>query len=413
MLVIRQSGLLQSWAAIADDQAQAALIRAQPPLSQVISQVGTSRDAEPTVAIRARSAIPHLPLLARVALAYIGSRIVLAIVLLDRFHLHRQLWENALSVWDGKWYLRIAQLGYPSHISHSLSNLGKAGSDPAFFPVFPMIVRAVASVTGHHWIVTGVAIATGAGCGAVMALTSLVRDAAGERAGFQAGVLLAFAPASYFLSVPYADGLAIMLCAVFLLSIRREQWTRAAVFGLLATATSVLALPLVVVAAVAAFTSPDRRAWRVPFITPFGALGYFGYLWVHAGTPFGWWDAERFGWHHRLDLLSAVHWLSSRNGISVVEVLSVALAMLGIVAMWKKPLPRSWSLYSVLVLVGVVTDGALFLTPRFVMDAFGLTSAFGVALPQRWFPRAVAGSAVAMVSVALAYTVHPSFFFQP
>jgi hypothetical protein len=340
---------------------------------------------------------------------------VLAVTLLGLFHFHRRLLENALSVWDSKWYLRIAQFGYPSHISHSISNLGKIGSDPAFFPVFPMIVKALAAVTGHHWVATGVAVATITGCGAVVAVAALVRDTSGDRAGFQAGVLLAFAPASYFLSVPYADGLAIMLCAMFLLAIRRKNWRNAALVGVLATATSALALPLVVVGAVVAFRSGELRAWSVPLVTPIGALAYFGYLWVHAGTPFGWWDAERFGWHHRFDAFSAIHWLTGWNGISIIESLSIALAILGIVTMWKKRVPLSWRVYTTLVLAGVVTDGALFLTPRFLMDAFGLTSAFGVAVPERCFPRVLTLSAVAMILVTLAYATAPigRFFFQP
>ena len=195
----------------------------------------------------------------RVALFYIASRVAIALVLLDRLGLHGRRWDDALTIWDGKWYLTIARYGYPQHISHAVSNLRATGSDPAFFPGFPMLVRAAAWITDHNWVAAGVVTASVVGCGACIALAALVRDAVDDNAGFQAGVLLAFAPGSYFLSLPYADGLAIMLGALFLLALRRERWGSAAVSGLLATATSALALPLVVVAVLVALRK-DRKS---------------------------------------------------------------------------------------------------------------------------------------------------------
>ena len=349
----------------------------------------------------------------RVALFYVASRVVLAALLLDRFGLHGRLWDRALTIWDGVWYLTIAQHGYPAHVSHAASNLHRTASDAAFFPLFPLVVRGAAWVTAHHWIAAGVLTASVFGLGACLALAALVRDAASERAGFQAGVLLAFAPGSFFLSLPYADGLAILLGAGFLLWLRRERWAPAAACGLLATATSALALPLVAVAVLVALRRP--RAWLAALVTPLGTVGYFGYLWARTGTPFAWFDAERYGWGHHFDPLSAVHWFTRWGGYSLMEALSVLLALVGLWAWRRSAVPWSWELYSVLVLIGVVTDSALFLTPRFVMDAFGLTAGLGIVVAMRSFPRVLAASGLAMAFVALAYTTSPlqTFFRQP
>ena len=80
----------------------------------------------------------------------------------------------------------------------------------------------------------------------------------------RAGWLMAVAPGAAFLSPAYAEGLAISLCAVVLLMLDRRRWLAAGVIGALATATSPLALPIVVAGAWAAWRSRSADGMESP-----------------------------------------------------------------------------------------------------------------------------------------------------
>lgn len=65
---------------------------------------------------------------------------------------------NALSRWDGSWYVQIAREGY--------SYEQGVRSSVAFFPVFPLLTRAVAQLIGRvddtTLVIAGIVVANGA-----------------------------------------------------------------------------------------------------------------------------------------------------------------------------------------------------------------------------------------------------------
>jgi Gpi18-like mannosyltransferase len=49
--------------------------------------------------------------------------------------------------WDGVWFVRIAADGYAAH-----------ESSQAFFPLYPLLVRTVAPLTGGNYVIAGVVV---------------------------------------------------------------------------------------------------------------------------------------------------------------------------------------------------------------------------------------------------------------
>ncbi len=349
---------------------------------------------------------PGTRLVSRILLAYGASRLVVLGVVVDLFGVHQV--AKLARVWDGRYYLRVAAQGYPTSVPHSTSDI-------AFFPLYPLLVRAAAAATGRDVAVAAVVVSLFTGAAACVAVGALVRDEAGAEAGVRAGWLMAFAPGAMFLSAAYAEGLALALCAGVLVMLGRGRWLAAGLLGGLATAASSLALPIVAAAVFAAWRARTGRAWVAPVLSCAGVGSYFVYLWVHTGTPFAWFDAQRLGWAQHFSLGATWHWLALGSGITVVETVSIGLAVFGLWALAQARAPGTWWVYTIVLAGTILFRSASWMTPRLVLSLFPLAAALAMALRPERFRVVLVGSGVLMVVVLVAYTT-PSlvgFVFSP
>ncbi|WP_129338076.1 hypothetical protein [Cellulomonas endophytica] len=152
-----------------------------------------------------------------------------------------------LTSWDGQYYAQIAAEGYPRELPRDGD--GEVAKNAwAFMPVFPLLLRGLAAVTGLGVDVLGVAVALVAGAGATVALHRLVLERGDERAAFGAAVLLAWGPMSFLLGVAYAESLFLLLLLLALRALLRGRLGLVALLGVVAAFTrpGALALPAAV-----------------------------------------------------------------------------------------------------------------------------------------------------------------------
>jgi len=362
---------------------------ASGPTSQLVERRLDAESGPPLSPPRSRFA-------SQILLAYGASRLVVLAVVVDLFGVHLPVAKLA-AVWDGRYYLQVAAHGYPTSVPH-------ASSDIAFFPLYPLVVRAAGALFGLDVAVAAILVSFLAGAAACLAVGALVRDQAGPEAGVRAGWLLAFAPGAMFLTPAYAEGLAIALCAGALVMLGRGRWLVAGLLGGLATAASSLALPIVAAAAWAAWRAHTRRAWTAPVLACAGVGSYFVYLWAHTGVPLAWFDAERRGWGQHFSLWAAWRWFATWSGITVVETISIGLAVFGLWAMAKVRVPGTWWVYTVALVGSILFGAAFWMTPRLVLNLFPLTAALAIGLRPERFRVVLVGSAVLMVVAVAAYT---------
>jgi hypothetical protein len=165
--------------------------------------------------------------------------------------------------WDSVWYLAIARDGY-----------GAPGR-PAFFPLYPLLVRAGGWVVGSP-LVAGVLISTACLVIGLAVLHELTRLELGAGAARWTVIALAFSPVSFFFSAVYSESLFLTLSGGALLSARRGRWWWAGALGGLAAATRsagvVLLVPLVMLA------WPRVRDLRALVLVPVGLLCFMGGL---------------------------------------------------------------------------------------------------------------------------------------
>ncbi|MGB3259083.1 MAG: hypothetical protein WBG89_06280 [Ornithinimicrobium sp.] len=192
---------------------------------------------------------------------------------------------DVATLWDGRWYERIATGGYPGVLP-----VGTDGqvlqNEWAFYPLFPYLSRGVMAMTGWPFAVAGTVVATLLGYAAALVIGGLLRDKVGSAAALGAVALMAGFPAAPVLQVAYTESLALLLLGGFLWLLVRQRWVAAALVALLAGLARPIALPLGLVALVAVIQRWRRRheqpITRGEGLSMFSALvgcGLSGLLW--------------------------------------------------------------------------------------------------------------------------------------
>jgi len=164
--------------------------------------------------------------------------------------------QNALSRWDGGWYLAILLEGY----SYDPEKQNPSG----FFPLYPMMVKGVALVLGQGMspvglITVGVVISHLCSALAVILLVGLVRMEGDAELARRAGLYLCIFPSTLYLSGLFTEGLflAVTLGAFYCARCNRWWWA-----GLLAAAASATRSPGVFIGLGLAVEYMRQRQWQ-------------------------------------------------------------------------------------------------------------------------------------------------------
>ena len=237
----------------------------------------TRAPRRPGLLVRAVDRVLAWPAWVQVLVAYVGSRVVAAVLIqlaavfaqnpAGVRDLHPD-YLDMVTIWDGDWYRQIAEEGYPSRLPHGeLGNVDYNGL--AFFPVFPLLVRAV-MVTGLPFSAAASLVNLLAGAGAALLIWQLFRARAStrqrERLAVLAVGLWCVLPPAPVLQVAYSEALGALLLAAFLLLLVRRQYVWAVPVVLLLGLTRAIAAPLAVVMvwhAVARWRARGRDPWPV------------------------------------------------------------------------------------------------------------------------------------------------------
>jgi hypothetical protein len=315
---------------------------------------------------------------------------------------------RVLSRWDGGWYVSVALYGYPSTVPGGHGDA--AQSSLAFFPGYPLLMRAFSSASGLSPELAGLTISFAAGCGATLAIRALAVRLADDETAERVVVLFVFLPAAFVLSMVYAEALFLFLAAGCLVALLDERWLAA---GCLATAAGLVrptAIALVVASAWAAIDSIRRGGTPAALIAPglasLGSLAFLGYLWVHTGHALAFFEVQSRGWGNRFDLgVSNVrsvlqHLVEGRVTffVAILAVVAGAVALgLWLLIRWRAPAPV---VAYVVVVVALAFMGSNPLSvPRFLLAAFPILVPIARWLTPRATAVLVGASAVAMATL--------------
>ena len=305
------------------------------------------------------------------------------------------------SRWDTGWYLGIATTGY----SYASDSAGQYQQNIAFFPAFPMAMRALSPVFGRHTLWTGVFISIAAFYFALVYLLRLARSELGnEDQAVAAVALIATYPFAVFFSAAYTEALFLLTLVGAVYHFRQNELWRAAFWGFLCGLTRPPGCFLSVVLALMAIAPAWKtRQFRVAALAPkllaaaapgFGMLAFSAFIYQLTGNAFQW-TMQNAAWgrvYRRLDSLVAdrvaliandgFYTYASTQTIDLFYVLAVLLC-LG--AVW--PVYRRFGLpYAVLIILNLLppmSAGGMLSMGRVTSVLFPVFLWLGAAIPAR------------------------------
>jgi len=382
-----------------------------PPVEPSWADLGYAPWVEPFAKKYLRSAVQLLGLYAVVRIG---------LVLTDVLAAHLKAGGNLdgpLSSWDGGWYLTVAAHGYiPQHGAHLTFGAG------AFEPVFPLLIAALGWMGGT--VAAAATISILAGAASVILVWRLGAAVFDECIGWIGAVLFTVFPGMGIAwGVLYSECVGLALAAACLLLMIRRRWLWSGIFGLLATATSPMALPLALAATVPVIQ--DLRKRKVPgalltmVLVPLGFMAYVAYVGAHYHDALYWWHLQHAAWAAVVDwgkslALLLVHPMTGGyQGKGWMEWLGVAAVAGAIWALVKAKPPAVLTVYCGGVFLLLFASNSLGFKPRLLTWAFPALIAVGAVLRRRGWQIVAIAFAYLVPLVFLIYTTYGNYFSQP
>jgi hypothetical protein len=194
--------------------------------------------------------------------------------------------------YDASYYLDIARYGYRDFQRHH--PLEKDYLCTAFFPLYPLLVRAASYPLLGHYRAAALAVSWACLLLALFYLHSLARLYGADNGDqpYRACLYLLIFPTAVFLALPYSESAFLLTATGALYHARRAQWGRAALWACLASAARPVGLAAGLACGVEALRQvgwkPGKLKRGVAFLllSPLGLAIYMAYLWAAFGNPF-------------------------------------------------------------------------------------------------------------------------------
>jgi hypothetical protein len=262
--------------------------------------------------------------------------------------------------WDSGWYMRLVQSGYDPIP-------GQAQQPTNFFPLYPLLVRALTVVTRNPYIAAFL-LSNGFLLLACVWLYRLVERAHGERVAARTLLLMLCFPFSYYFSAMYTESLFLVTAVGAFYFADRRRWLAASLCAGAAGATRlvgvVVLMPVALYYLQACGWSSRRVRWNVLWLLVglAGIGGHMLFLWLRFRAPLaflssqwvpGWgneqtWRAFRELWR------SATTWRKlasgAYDGVSLVNV-TLALAAVVVCLASARRLGLIWTSWALVTLV--------------------------------------------------------------
>lgn len=286
-------------------------------------------------------------------------------------------WAN----FDGVHYLSIAQNGYYQF-------------EQAFFPLYPLLIKGLSQiniprhigglVTSHLFFLGGLII-----------FYRLFQSKNSQSARWSLFLLLLY-PMSFFFATVYTESLFFFLAVAATYAAKRRQWLLAGIFGMLASATRIFGVFLLVIILGEYFEKNIHRRNIGSILSislvPLGLFAYMFYLWHSVGDPLAFFHSQpAFGanrsgfglvsppqvlWRYA-KIIFTVPVMTLNYQVALGELTTFFLGLWLIWKGWKQHFNVNYLIYSLLILITPVLTGTLSSLPRYLLSAFPLFFVFG------------------------------------
>lgn len=277
---------------------------------------------------------------------------------------------RAVTGWDAVYFLGIAAEGYHAE------PIQAGYVDWVFFPLFPLLARAVAFVVGDVTI-AGLVVANVASFAALAAVYILGLRHLGHERAIRAVALLSVAPGAVALGLPYSDSLLLLTSASALFMAERRRDLAAGMLYALATLARapgiLLGLPLLAILVAQDGGRPARR-WLLLAAGPVALAAFSAYQAAVLGDPLAWMNAQVL-WSAPSEGGSPSALTEGPEHAALIALLmGILLVHVPLLVLSRRDrLPLPYLLLAVNGFLTVLLSGQLYGNPRYLAIAFPLS----------------------------------------
>ncbi|MFD9221131.1 hypothetical protein ACFWDI_14220 [Streptomyces sp. NPDC060064] len=320
-------------------------------------------------------------------LGYLAVRLCGLLVLARWVHLkHHGVWPTLATSWDSGWYLGIADHGYADALGTQFN-----ANNLAFFPLYPVLIKAVAGVTPGSRATVALVLAVVFSFVAAWGIFAVGDRLHGRRAGTVLTVLWGVLPVAIVQWMGYTESMFTALAAWALYAVLTGRWLWAASLASLAGLTRPTGIAVAAAVSVAALLPScrgNRRALVGALVAPLGWLAYVAWVGFRVGRPDGYFAVQKL-WRNEWDggattLLRLRQYLVYMTRpqlflviVSLMLIVSVGLYLLCLAD--RQP-PALLVFTGVLLLVVLGSGGVYFPRTRFLLPGFPLLLPIALAL---------------------------------
>ncbi|MFI6939515.1 hypothetical protein ACIBI4_09600 [Streptomyces sp. NPDC050418] len=289
------------------------------------------------------------------------------------------VWETVASDWDANWYLGIADQGYARELGtrYDANNL-------AFFPLYPVLVKAVAAFTPGTRATVGLLLAVASSFVAAWGVFAVGDRLYGRRVGVLLTVLWGAFPVAAVQWMGYTESLFTAFVAWSLYATLRGDWLWAGALAALSGLTRPTGIALAAAVSLTALLSlRSRLGWRAvagALLAPLGWLLYVGWVGLRLGRWDGYFAVQEL-WHNQLDggvetlrFMRALFLYDSTPELFLVMVtlvMAAAVVLFAVCLGQRHPLPLL-VFGGVLLVIVLGSGGVYFPRARFLLPGFPL-----------------------------------------
>lgn len=281
-------------------------------------------------------------------------------------HLLLNVWGR----WDAVHYLEIATQGYQ-------------GTDMAFFPLFPLMIRILGNLVGNH-LIAALLISNASFFFGLLFLYKLLEHEYDRSIARRAIFYVSIFPSAFFFSAAYTESLFFMLTVASFYYMRSHRWWMAGAIGFFAAMTRVEGVLLAVPFLIEWYSQyksalADNALKLLPGgLIPLGLFTYMAYLWAIVGDPL-YFSHVQIHWDRHLaapwvSVINAFHKIAVATQSQTVANQSMEIAftflMIAVLVLGWKQLRPSYIAYMALSILVPMSTSSLMSMPRFALVLF-------------------------------------------